>query len=237
MLKALVAMSSDDLCNILKDHLECRFTVTCCQDGQTALQLLKDLRPEVLILDLSLPYLDGITLLERAETFRPPIILATIDLDNDYVRDVAEDIGIGYIIKLPGDINAIITRLLDMVNRHNKTRRRREIFKTQAAELLLELDFAAHLDGYLYLQAALPLFADDPSQRMGKELYSTIASLLGVNNTSNIERSIRAAIEDAWSRRKAGVWDEYFPKGTVKREKGPSNKLFISRMAEVLNKK
>lgn len=236
MLKALIALSSDDLCDILKDHLECRFSITCCRDGQTALQLLKDLHPEILILDLSLPLLDGITLLERAEAFRPPIILATIDLDNDYVRDASEDVGIGYIIKLPGDINAMITRLLDMVNHLNKTKRHHEVSKTQAAKLLLALDFATNLHGYLYLQAALPMFADDPSQQMSKELYADIAKMLGAPDHKAVERSIRSAIEDAWMRRDKSVWNAYFTPGTVTRAKGPSNKQFISRMAQELNK-
>ena len=237
MLKAVIAMSSDDLCSILKDHLECNFSVTCCRDGQTALQLLRDLRPEILIIDLSVPLLDGITLLEQAKEFRPPIILATIDYDSKYVRDAAEDIGIGYIIKLPGDINALITRLLDMVNRLNKTKRRQEATRTQATELLLELDFATNLDGYLYLQAAIPLFADDPSQRMDKELYPKVASLLGVTGTKNIERSIRSAIKDAWKRRDPEIWKKYFPDGTVTKATGPCNKLFISRMAEEMNRR
>ena len=234
MTKVLIAMSSDDLCHVLKDLLAYKFPVTCCQDGKTAFRLLQDLRPEVLILDLSLPERDGITLLEDAKDFRPPIILATISIDSPYVRDAAEDVGIGYIIKLPGDINAMITRLLDMINRHNKTKNRQKANQTQACQLLLELDFATNLDGYRYLQAAIPLFASDPTQRICKELYPAVAHLLSVGGKNNIERSIRSAIEDAWLRRDPAVWDTYFPPGMVTREKGPSNKLFISRMAEEL---
>ena len=124
-----------------------------------------------------------------------------------------------------------------MVNRLNKSKRRQNAARTQTVEMLLELDFATNLDGYLYLQAAIPLFADNPSQRMGKELYSNIASLLGVCATNNIERSIRAAIEDAWRRRSNGAWDRYFPEGSVTKGKGPSNKQFISRMAEEMNRR
>ena len=237
MTKVLIAMSSDDLCHVLKDLLAYKFSVTCCQDGKTALRLLEELRPEILILDLSLPERDGITLLEDARDFRPPIILATIDVDSKYVRDAAEDVGIGYIIKLPGDINAMITRLLDMVNRHNKTKIRQKTVETQSRQILLELDFATNLDGYRYLQVAIPLFAEDPTQRICKELYPAVANLLGVGGKNNIERSIRSAIEEAWSRRDAAVWDNYFPPGVITRAKGPSNKLFISRMAEELNQR
>lgn len=237
MTKVLIALSSDDLCHVLMDLLACKFSVTCCQDGKTALHLLEELRPEVLIVDLSLPERDGITLLEDAKEFRPPIILATINIDSPYIRDAAEDVGIGYIIKLPGDINAMITRLLDMVNRHNKTKARQKAVETQSCKILLEMDFATNLDGYRYLQAAIPLFAEDPTQRICKELYPAIAHLLGVSGKCNIERSIRSAIEDAWSRRDPSVWDAYFPPGVIAREKGPSNKLFISRMAEELNQR
>jgi CheY-like chemotaxis protein len=237
MTKVLIAMSSDDLCHVLEDLLTCKFSVTCCQDGKTALSLLQELRPEVLILDLSLPERDGITLLEDAKDFRPPIILATINIDSPYIRDAAEDVGIGYIIKLPGDTNAMITRLLDMINRHNKAKIRQRTNETQTSQLLLELDFATNLDGYRYLQVAIPLFAEDPAQRICKELYPAVARLLGVSGNNNIERSIRSAIEDAWVRRDPAVWDTYFPPGMVTREKGPSNKLFIARMAEELNQR
>jgi hypothetical protein len=93
------------------------------------------------------------------------------------------------------------------------------------------------LDGYRYLQVAIPLFAEDPAQRICKELYPAVARLLGVSGNNNIERSIRSAIEDAWVRRDPAVWDTYFPPGMVTREKGPSNKLFIARMAEELNQR
>jgi len=234
MLKAVIAMSSDDLCSILRDHLDRIFSVTCCCDGLTALQLLQDLRPEVLVLDLSVPLLDGITMLEQAKEFRPPIILAIIDYDSKYVREVAQDIGIGYIIKLPGDIQALVTRLLDMVNRLNKASRNREEANKQAIQLLLDLDFSTNLDGYLYLQTAIPLYANNPAQRMGKELYSSVATLLGISSITNIERSIRSAISDAWHRRNHSIWNAYFP--AEEEAKPPSNKQFISRMAEELKR-
>ncbi len=237
MTKVLIAMGSDDLCHVLQELLDYKFSVTCCQDGKTALRLLEELRPEVLVIDLSLPELDGITLLEYAKDFRPPVILATISFDPYYVRDAAVDVGIGYIIKNPGDINALVTRLLDMVSRYRKSKANLDPHRTLACEILLELDFATNLDGYRYLQAAIPLYAEDPNQRICKELYPAVAHLLGVGDKNNIERSIRSAIEDAWARRNTALWDKYFPPGMVTRPKGPSNKLFISRIAEAVNQR
>ena len=236
MTKALIALSSDDLCQVLKDLLNYKFSITCCRDGNTALQLLEELRPEVMILDLSLPGRDGITLLEDAKDFRPPIVLAVVNIDSPYIRDVAEDVGIGYIIKLPGDIQAMVKRLLDMVDRHNKANFQQKPTYMHATELLLSLNFDTKRKGYHYLQAAIPLFAEDPSQGICKELYPEVAQLLNVQEKNNVERSIRSAIEDAWQRRDPKIWSIYFPPGMVTRKKGPSNKLFISRLAEELHK-
>ncbi len=236
MTKLLIALSSEDLCHVLQNLLASKFSVTCCREGKTALRLLEELRPEALILDLSLPGLDGITLLERAKDFRPPVILATIKFDPTYVLEAAPDVGIGYIIKLPGDIDALVTRLLDMVNRYNKTKTCPEAARAKARRLLQMMNLAIHRDGYLYLQVGIPFFAKNPGQRMEKELYESIAKCLNVDSVKSIERSIRSVIEDGWKRRDRAVWDTYFPPGTVTREKGPSNKLFISRMAEEFNK-
>lgn len=235
MLNAVIAMSSDDMSSILKDRLNSVFSVICCHDGVTALRLLQDLRPEILIVDLSLPELDGITLLEQCNP-RPAIILAIIDLDNDYVRDAAQDVGIGYIIKSPADVNTLVTRVLDMVHRYNKTARR-QTTGTQSGQILLELGFAMHLNGCTYLQAALPMYADDPSLQMKKELYESIAAMFHASDYRAVERSIRSAIHDAWERRDARIWEKYFPGNTVTKETGPSNKQFISRIAEELNRR
>ena len=234
MRKVLIAMSSDDLCAILKDHLDPMFSVTTCLDGETALQLLKDLRPEVFVIDLSLPVLDGISLLEQAQSFRPPVILAAIDYDSDYVRDKISELGISYIIKLPGNINAIVTRLVDMVDHMDISKPEQNVYDLRVTAFLMELNFATHLKGYRYLQAAICFFAEDTSQQMDKEIYDRIAVEFDATNYKAVEKAIRTAIEKAWAQRFPQVWDQYFLPGSVKKAKGPSNKAFVSRIVEIL---
>ena len=236
MLNAVIALKSDDLCCVLQERLGHVFSIRFCRDGKTALQLLHSVHPEVLILDLSLPELDGISLLEQCEC-KPPVILALTDLNNEYVRAAAQDIGIGYIIITPADVNNLVTRVLDMTYRHNKALRKHMSEGTQAAQILLELGFSMHLNGSKYLQAALPMYADEPSQQMKKELYEAIAALFHATDHRAVEHSIRKAIESAWLQREATAWEKYFPPGTITKEKGPSNKLFISRMAVELNRR
>ncbi len=66
MRKLLIADCSEDyrtaLANALTDH----YHVLCCRTGTEALDILRRENPDILVLDLMLPELDGLTLLERA---------------------------------------------------------------------------------------------------------------------------------------------------------------------------
>ena len=55
MQKILIADRSDDLCFVLKRLLEKEYDVTVCYDGETALSLIRRIRPDALILDLRPP--------------------------------------------------------------------------------------------------------------------------------------------------------------------------------------
>ena len=234
MRTAVIAMASDDLNDIFLHALGSKLSIICCHDGETALKLLGSVRPDVLLIDLSLPRMDGFAVLEAAEEFLPPVILATTDLDNRYIRDSAPAKGIGYLIQRPANIKMVITRLLDMVEQYETGRAREEDQRKFVADILLKLNFQTNLGGFQQLQAAIPLFASDTGQCVCKELYPAVAKTLGSTGQENIEHSIRRSIRTAWSSGDKALWSYYFPPRPGKPDRYPSNKLFISRMAEML---
>ena len=95
---------------------------------------------------------------------------------------------------------------------------------------LTRLEFEAEHDGFAQLRVGIPMFAQDPSLRLGKELYPTIASICGSLSATTVEHTIRTAIENAWRQGNREIWNEFFP-GC---EKCPSNKKFIARMAQLI---
>lgn len=230
MQKMLIAHGSEELTNTLAQMLGGTFDVATCADGITALEYIRTIQPYVLILDLMLPFKDGLTILEDALPIRPPVILAIVRDRSHYVLTSAESHGLGYIMLEPCDARAIVVRIMDMIACMDIPSKPHEDRQSGVTKLLLQLGLSAGKDGFTQLRIGIPLFVHDPFQRLSKELYPAIAQLCSYSSGLQVERSIRSVIKDAWAARDTALWCKYFPRCT----KAPSNRLFISRIATAL---
>ena len=97
-----------------------------------------------------------------------------------------------------------------------------------AASYLSVLGIHSEYGGGKHLRVGIPLFAQDPGQKLSMELYPTIGQLCGASGGA-VEHAIREVIQKAWDQHEDG-WTEYFPS----RRRCPSNKVFISTLAEKL---
>ena len=227
MRKLLIVETDEALRGALVDLLRRSYDITTCADGGTASELIRTLRPDALILDLMLPVKDGFYIMEETEDVRPPVVLAISDFSNDYMTQTARELGIHYMVVKPCLPRVIVSRLehliqhlpfLDQCDGQSRT-----------AQLLLEFQFTPKNDGFRFLKIAIPLYAQDPQQRICKELYAAIAGICGAGSWNQVERSIRSAIEAAW-RTRSPAWAKYFPGA----EAPPTGKTFISRLAQIL---
>lgn len=232
MYKVLIAESSEDLRLILQEELCKKYTVISCGDGQSAMELLRTFSPDILILDLMLPIVDGLSVLEHIAPDVPPVILCTDKLNSDYTHQAALELGVGYFITKPCNPRILFQRLDDMIRKWENPRQDLDNPYKNTVLLLQKLGIPRHLDGYKQLRAGIPLFAQDPSQRLHKELYPAIAQLCGFDNAQSIEHSMRTAIETGWKLGDRAVWNAYFPDCT----EPPTNKKFIARLAEEISR-
>ena len=107
-LKLLIAEGTEDFRIALAETLRGAYTLRECDDGVTALELMASFQPEVVVLDLMLPGLDGLTLLQRAVAAQlHPIVLATTRFHNEYVVETAQELGVAYIMVKPCDVRAV----------------------------------------------------------------------------------------------------------------------------------
>lgn len=225
MRKLLIADRSDDQCAVLKRALQKDFEVSTCNDGLTALTLIKGMRPDALVLDLSLPQLDGLTILQELQGYLPPAILATTDCANGYVQRRATELGAGYVMMRPFQPRCIYGHIMNLLEYAGNPAG--QPLSIPAAHLS-RLGFNTSHDGHQQLVVGIPLFAQDPSLRLSKELYPAIISVLGGSSPKAVEHTIRTAIRAAWKKRNSAIWAEYFSDC----EKCPNNKKFISRLAQ-----
>ena len=230
MRKVLIAHGSEEFTHALAQMLCGIFEVTTCTDGITAIDLLRKTQPYALILDLMLPYKDGLTVLEETSSVRPTVILGMVRDRSYYVLSSAASHGIGYIMLDPSDARAIIVRLIDMISCIDIPSKPCGEPQSEVTRLLLQLGLTPGSDGFKQLQVGIPLFLKDPMQRLSKELYPAIAQLCNYNSGVQVEHSIRTAIQNAWTVRDVDLWSKMFPKCA----KAPTNRLFISRVAAAL---
>lgn len=236
MLKLLIADGTEAFRMALAEMLRGEYTVRICQEGEETLRLLKAFRPDALVLDLMLPGLDGITLLQRtAEEGIRPVVLATTRFQSEYVLESAAQLGVGYVMIKPCDVRAAAARLRDLTQRIGPPPVTRADPRTDASNLLLRIGMPAKLKGYPCLREALVAAMNDPNQSVTKELYPAVAAICG-GNAKQVEHVIRSAINTVWLRRDDKVWGQFFQPGPDGSYPRPTNAEFIFRLADWLNR-
>lgn len=229
MRKLLIADCNEEYRTALAAVLSSQYHVLCCRSGTEALALLQQERPDIFVLDLMLPELDGLTLLERISANGIfPMVLAATPIFSDYVFSCAQRLGIEYLVRKPCSIEAIASRIRDLSRRLKAPEPKRDP-ATHVTNLLLSLDISTKHNGFAYLREAILLMAKDSSQSVTKVLYPEVARICGCNK-DNVERSIRTALDKAWERKTGEEWLKYFPNA----QQRPSNAVFISRLTEAL---
>lgn len=228
MEKLLIAETSQRFSQALTHALQDRYEVHCCSDGDAARSFLESLQPQVLILNLALPYMDGLQVL-LSSTYKPPVILAMTTIATNYTLQAVQNAGADFIVMLPCTVQSIVSHVREIA-------RMASIGKQAATpqqiveEHLRRLGLPPHLIGFAQLRTGIPLFAQDENQQLEKELYPAIAELCGNRSADQVERSIRQTIKEAWKSGDEKVWAEYFPGRTT----APTNKVFIAVLAQRL---
>lgn len=232
MQRLLIADSSACFVSALESALGKHFLIRASFDGNDALELLEQFQPDILIINLMLPYRDGLTVLQQTN-FRPQIILAVTPYVNAYIQQTVSMLGIDFTMICPS-VKALCARLQHLITSSTAQPESADPMEVMVHHLH-KLNFSSHLDGYRQLCVAVPLYAKNPGQFMTKELYPTVAKQCGCTDGKCVERSIRKAIYTAWTNGDMAVWRKYFvpnPQGSVP---CPTNKEFICRLTEFLS--
>lgn len=221
----------------LKEALSDTYVIYSFCNGKEALEAAPDVRPEVMILDLMLPELDGVTLLHEIQRAGlRPMVLAVTRFFNEYVLESAQELGIGYIIRKPCTPAAVAQRVCDLCKRMN-SRPEKPVDPVQyVTEQIQFLRFSPRHNGSDYLREAVLLMCQRPNISITKELYPTVGAQFG-SNALQVERSIRSAINAAWNQPGKDRWARFFPPDPDGHISRPSNGLLIARLAEDLRLK
>ena len=231
--KLLLADHSAVFCEAVAQLLQGQFEMRICRDGREALSVLEEFRPDVLMVDLMLPGLDGISLLKAAAS-RPqrPALLATSCIETPFIRQMIKQIGVDYMMLKPCDTRTLAERIRELsqgeTDQAELTARRDSV-----GMLLLALSVPTGRRGYVYLETLIDLYRVDSSRSLTKDLYPTVGRIHGSNGAA-VERTVRSVIETAWENRDESVWRLYFSASRQGVIPKPTNRSFIAAVATAL---
>ncbi|WP_160688775.1 sporulation transcription factor Spo0A [Clostridium sp. C2-6-12] len=267
-ISVLIADDNKEFCSILNDYLlnQRDIVVTgIAKDGREALDLIVERKPDLVILDIIMPHLDGLGVLEKLNTMeleKVPRIIILSAVGQDKITQQAITLGADYYTVKPFDMEVFTKRIREMFNSNvsdtssirtsssyqqtssiistpveNRSKGPMDL-ETEITNIIHEVGVPAHIKGYMYLREAITMVVNDMEllSAVTKELYPSIAKKYNTT-ASRVERAIRHAIEVAWGRGQVDAINRLFGY-TVHGDKGkPTNSEFIAIIADKLRLK
>ena len=254
-INVLIADLDVEFAESMKRSITADFTISVCDivnNGYQVIEKVDILKPDVVIMDLVLPNIDGMGILERLrdkkqefENFHMPKIIVLSTFKRDKTEQDCMNLGADHYMVKPVSFDSIrntIKRLCDGTE-NKKTSAFTKKFsvqegfdvETMVTEIIHEIGIPAHIKGYQYLRHAIMLVIDnmDIINSITKTLYPTVAQDFKTT-PSRVERAIRHAIEVAWDRGDTEILDSIFGY-TIATSKGkPTNSEFIAMIADNL---
>ena len=254
-ISVLIADDSKEFTEKVKKHLQTQNgiqVIDTVEDGVTAYETICLTRPDVVILDLVMPTLDGIgilTKLSRTSLDKKPVIIMVSAFFDDNIIAKAATLGVSYYMAKPVDLESLTQRIklfVDAAHMENALsgggNKKANILmqdngdlETMVSNIIKILGIPAHVKGYQFVRDAIMWAVEDMEviNAVTKELYPGIAKKYSTTS-SRVERAIRHAIEISWQRGDVDTINMVFGY-TVQMNRGkPTNSEYIAMIADKL---
>lgn len=225
------------------------------EDGSAALELIEKVRPDVVLLDIIMPRMDGLELLQELKSMEIPlpVIIVISAAGGESVVDKCFRLGAAYFIKKPFDGESVLSRIHQLTDGDavrftmGDPERAARVFpdmkgygvynyhnlENDVTSILQRIGIPPHVKGYQFLRDGIMIAVENPESvtAVTKILYPTIAAM---NHTApdRVERAIRHAVYIAWEKNREDVMMEMF-NYTVNNKSGrPTNAELIALISD-----
>jgi two-component system response regulator (stage 0 sporulation protein A) len=242
-----------EVCGMLKEFFSRQDNISLvgeAHDGLQALALIESEHPDVVLLDMVMPKMDGFSVLECLAHKNIPnspaiIALTALNRDDFITRTIA--LGVYYYMLKPFDLSVLLQRIQEAVAKRALPRMElsapailtavppQRSLDERITNVFLTIGIPAHIKGYQFLREAVKMVLDNPDMinRITKELYPGIARKFNTSS-SKVERAIRHAIEVAWGRGRIDVLNQVFGNNVCSLDAKPTNGEFIALVSDKL---
>ncbi len=212
------------------------------KSGEAALETFESVKPDVLVLDLVMPGIDGFEVMERINKGDCKILVLSA-LSQDAFVTKAMNLGADYYMLKPANPDNIRKRISGMLSAPSASTEERSAkespkvknrsLEEKITNIFITVGIPAHIKGYQFLREAIKLAIDNPDiiNSITKKLYPEVAEKFDTS-PSKVERAIRHAIEVAWNRGKIENINSLFGVRVYSHNEKPTNGEFIALIAD-----
>ena len=252
MTKIKVAIADDnrELIKLMElyfeNHPEIDLIATA-SNGKVCIQMLEENEIDVLLLDIIMPHLDGIAVLEKIydnpKYEHLQVIMLTAFGQEDVMKQ-AVTYGASYFMLKPFEFDQLEQKIITCANKFTDAPKPKSVLQqptvldqrqldTIVTAIIKEIGIPAHIKGYSYLREAIQMvyYNIELLGSVTKILYPEIAKKFSTT-PSRVERAIRHAIEVAWNRGNFESISEMFGYTVHHMKSKPTNSEFIAMIAD-----
>lgn len=227
----------NELVTILKDSEEFE-VMGVAVDGQEALQIASENRPDIIILDLLLPQYDGISVLDLISVrYTDCKVFVATGFISNYIVSALAARRVSALLKKPCTAQCVVDRINETLKHSDlPIEEKLPALNQQITEMIHNIGVPANIKGYRYLREAIKLAVEDLDRinNMTVCIYKPIA-LADSSTPKRVRTAIMRAIEIAWDRGDLDTLQSFFGY-TVSNTKGkPTNSEFIALLADKLS--
>ena len=226
MRRLLLVDRTPEFFDPLLPKLAARYDLRLCCDGGELLAELLAFRPELLVLDLSVPHCDAAGVLRVARTM--DICPQVLAVSHSTATPLPEDL-ISFLMVKPFDPEELIKRISNMEQLLVKNRQDR--LYALAGSIMAELGLQQNLIGCACLQEAAVYLCEHENCLFTDELYPHVAKQVQ-GSVSSVEKAMSRSVESAWKKRNEPVWRYYFENA----HRCPTNARFLKALVKAINK-
>jgi two-component system response regulator (stage 0 sporulation protein A) len=241
------------ICEFLESQNDVEVTARV-ENGEDAIEMIEKTNPDIVVLDIIMPRLDGLGVLNRYKNVSPmekPLFIVLSAVGQDTITQQALSLGAIYYIVKPFDLGVLVERIRELVKSHSPAVLRMEPaappagsiklshtadnVQSKITQIMRDVGVPAHIKGYQYMRDAIMMAVNDREiiSAVTKRLYPELARNYKTT-PSRVERAIRHAIEVAWNRGRVDTINDLFGY-TINTKKGkPTNSEFIAMVADTL---
>ena len=202
-IRVLVVDDDYDECEIIRRAFEIADDIEVCgivNDGVAGVEMTKKLMPDVILLDIIMPNIDGLEVAKKIRELdmeKDPKIIMFTAIGNQNVINTAFGIGVDYYLKKPVNLLSLIEKVR-MVHKNKAYTDMYNINKSNfrvIKETINKICIPINLTGYKYIVQVVDIMLEKNNMTF-KQMYEIVAEK---NNTSSqcVEVSVRNAIRRA----------------------------------------